>query len=796
VFIAKKNSINSFIKTIQNGNLAFLNAKKKEKIYVLETKRFLEFPVPDSLEGLRLSLRPVIKESLSFEQETLLYKIYYKLVDKDDQVLEERDYWVYHDIDANLVIEAQKRFFYEKKGLQPIHPKPIFLPLGKKAREGKVFVKLVEEDPNVEEVLITTKFREKFPDYRKRPGWERMPKHLKETISEENIYKLRHLSKKEQDALTLNKWRPIAPAGVPDQNFEENLFFEDTEWIDESGGMGGLKLKLPKDGILIGPNRHFLSTNPVKSKLTLSFIEAKEPIPQTVDIKWYGREVYEQKLERININAQESITVDVDPGIVEIISPTYTFLTVKRHNSIEEPISLTEPKVTTAYIIDSQKPVIYKNIQSPESQAVYRFDFRSRVEDQSLNLGKNVRILEVDKNGDLVQTHSSQIPNEVSNYEFDRRRLKRRFSRPHPVFIYPKPETRSFIIKGETLSMVKAFSRPLKHRKVNFVPHDFFKPHNVLADEPGWFSIFPVNKISLEQNGLVAFYRSQRFAPERKEYLINGDYDLQGFRPTGKWSGQSFLIEMKNPNYKAKANSIVFSSVALNEKKQIQFASTDEKESFKPLLILKGGPSTAQKVQIRLNGKEILNQTVTKGKAHLRLPTLKPGSYQVEVLAPLGFKAFINFTKPEGKVYLKKTAFLLRKNSPLNFEFKKRNEQETNLSIRVFQREDQKSHIRIQTDTKDLRNKIVDALDTSTLPLQEWNTGPDPNHKDFIFNNLEKINSGTPFSIFFGKDFSQKNTNIKFKLTEGEQVYIGVFELAPKGEIDYNESSISIEQAQ
>jgi len=344
--------------------------------------------------------------------------------------------------------------------------------------------------------------------------------------------------------------------------------------------------------------------------------------------------------------------------------------------------------------------------------------------------------------------------------------------------------------------MVKVYSRPHKHRKVNFVPNDFFRPNSLIGDEPGWFSTFPINKTSLSRAGKIAFYRTQRQAPERKEYLVQGEYDLVSFRPEGTWSAQNFLLEMKNPNYKAKANSIVFGEVPININQKIKFESQDLKDSFQPLVIVRNIPPGPEKVNVYLDGRLVISQDVKLGNVHIRLPIIKPGLHTLKISAHKDAKSYVNFQIPTGAIYLKKIAYLLEKDKSLKFNFEKRNSRETNLSIRVFQNENQLSHVRLSTDITDLRSKIADALSTSTIPHQEWNIGPYANHSDFIFNNLEEVNTGTPFSVFFGEDFSQKNTDINFKLTEGDRIYLGIFELAPRGEIEYNDSKISTEKAQ
>ena len=253
---------------------------------------------------------------------------------------------------------------------------------------------------------------------------------------------------------------------------------------------------------------------------------------------------------------------------------------------------------------------------------------------------------------------------------------------------------------------------------------------------------------------------------------------------------------MKNPNYSPEANSFTFGDFSTNQDVSVDFKSEDLKSNFKPLLILKDLPKNGGVIKVYINQQLTLTHRAKSDSAHITLPLMKPQTYQIKVNAPEKSTAFLNYHYPKNNIYLKKIAYLLEKNRSLKFQFNKRTPQETNLSFRVFQRNDHASHVRIKSDLDDQRVHIEDALDSATLPLQEWNVGPTPLAQDFIFNNVEEINTGAAFPLFFGEDFSQKTSQLKLNLTEGDKVYIGVFELASKGEIEYNDSTVSPEEAQ
>ncbi len=794
LFICLFLSILTFLVANKKTIIGKFAVKKREanlinpmyKIYKLENNRDLVFDLPAILKNARLVVRPIFTNEAREYPLNVNYSIKYEIIG-DEVVIDARDYYMNTFLAEDKFELAKKRFKYDNGELIPYGAKVLFFNYRLGLSKAQVRVRLNSGDPRIKEYVARLQYSEEVDEREIDMKWERMPIKRKRLAEFSNLYRHELFSEREKFNLTHEKWKTVAPVGRPGIDFIQKNFIVDPN-IDFFTYVEKFKPEyLLSSFVRIDPTHCMTITSltedhPVKFSFKIN--ENSEVKATTLRMSWFGRKSYENKIESIDITGMESLEKNIKPGVVELCSDSVVLAEARQvfNNRIEV---LSQASYKKLFRLDLNEPVRFKIFNTRKEPNPYKFSLYTATVKSEESIVASVKMKIFNRDKKLIKTVDLKTNSLRSKYNRVNNEEAQDISFAHDNVVYFPVESHFAEIYGDSNTFVKGYSRPYGLKTMDRIPEDYYKPLFDSERIPHWYPVAPHNYDSLFNFEREVSIRLQRKPPERKEYIVEHEYESQSFQPETGNLGKYVLAESENINKKLPASSYSFVRLPVNEALSWKFSNAKKEIKISPSVYIVTN-KLPNKIQFFIDNKLVYSKVALHNKTTIVLPKIFTGDKEILLKTNKKSKAWINYSKVKSNLSFKKKIFSL-KNRKAVFLVTKRNWDEMSLVGQLYLPPTTNGKIK-------LKGKIIRSSRGRSLAFTDWSLVErqwelSPTQKLYpLYNDLGVVQEGGSFSIPLHADLPPGEYFIELDLVDNYEAYITLAEIAKKGLIPVKKS--------
>lgn len=753
--------------------------------FVLTEKQWLEFDIPDQQSVIRiLSNASLIHEEWELEDQEYPYVIEYQLLDDDGQLLSEVLY--HHRSHVSQPKEDEllgkvPRQFYTEGELLPADGRLMMINMHGLQNPKRLRMRLHSGDPRLQDVVVRCYIRESVAEHKLAYQWARMSEKKREFLARGSIYEHALLSEVEKRNLLTNMWQPMGPIGVRGRDYHDRALYtlRDYEELPELRGddiqPAGLWIDRWVNGIVPVPY------GGGEVRLEFSPLDPEQVMDGRVEIYWSGPGVNNRKqFEQLITQSEGHFQQVLENGILDIRSDIPLLVRAFLLEG-DTPLEITpETSYLRGYFTSSEQWVEFPIDHYEQQIMPARFDFRRSVLDPLFPDSSEQDILYqiLDRSGKVIRSGKLDYSFQFSHYDRSLDKESGRYlSLPQRYYFNFDKRAHKVRFRSTSPLLVSGYSRPYELPLLIRVPKDYFG--QVEDEQPTWFVLLPANRAELELAKKNVLLRLQSAPPEDDPRLLQGEYQWQEYRPRGDWLARDLLLP-REPGLPLRSESLaaVYNAMPANQEHRITLQSEAWLKQIRPTLFYQRESATPIMLRVLLDGIEWYRAEIAQQRGELRLPTVVPGEYRLQIVAEEGAEFYLNYTR--GAAPLIKRLSNRFDASHLSFSYPKVSDGAEVLSARwhvpIEQVEPSRLEVSITLEQRLLNRPLLGW----TVHKRIYELSPNRQQDTALWGTQHQwLDGGERFFIPMDEDLPAGDYQITLRRSSGSAGYLSLSQLTP-----------------
>ena len=787
---------------------------------LLSNDAWVEFQLPTGATTIRLLTNGAVdtstnpKRSLSNPRSGLKYSVKYQLLSKSRRLIHESDYHFRSRTKQILDFESQKMInplLFGKSGLLATQTRMAqfsctrFTYGGRLAEPTILRVKILNQDPEVQEVVARVDSRCLRKDLDKRSVMQRISQRAKDRVSKCCVYDHALLSDSERKSLL--RWQSIsaAPIGKTEQRFL--YFIGDDEDIE-------IGQDIIPSGVLLLPER--VVAIPVPDGEGMLRIECERLMqgdsqPYRIAMNWNGNDSTSNWRDARTIDAKkESFELATDGGLLELQSDSQTVINAYWRKSVSDAerqseIDITpEPQFQRSSLCDSRDvtfSISHINNRSTPFRLTARVGIGSIFRTAGLETSETQETTDVnefdevlnpvpinwhymDDHGSVVQSGQLKLAVVPSRYDM--------FWYSNQAHMVSEVQRFHFEVPGHVAqikfempanqpncTLLTGAVRPAGMPAVTSVPGDYLAFEKSQSTNRKWFILHPDDHDELVQQNRSFIIRAQPRSVETDPAMAAGLFDWIKFTPKNESIARQLLVPQSDiQQIRQQAYHATF--YELDTARDYAFEPFDgQVDVARKLMFL--GEQAPGRVRLYVNDRLLLDEEVLSMRGEFDLENRsipQQGILRIETEFPT--KLFVGGCQVDApRKFLKRSANRLH-DGRISFEFDKKSNEEELVTLLVYCESDSNAEkqCRLKVDIESGREGVRGAgfsresasiSDSWTIRNRIFELQESSEEDSYIVGSSGKLNAAYRCFLKVGSDLPPGKYTVNAELLDDDR---------------------------
>ena len=784
---SQNNEFQAMLKGLRYQQLdqARISASRTSLGYLLREDSWIEFPLPQNIDRLKLITQASIPRTLAEEDTVFTYALEYQIIGENGESPMYRNRYhhttrVSRFIDENAE-EPYTASMYLDPELVPADGRILILNSRNWSgdQEAKsIRIRLVAAQQGLVDALLRIYQLNQYSQPEELANWQRLSIYKRERLARGNVYPHGYLSDQEKTNLLNHRWRPLGPIGVAGVDYQVRRLYtlkevSDTPWVWQ-------EQELAAD---IAPDRVMtFSTGLSGARLRLTFTRLPGIIYRKndqVEMMWYGSSIDERdrKLIPMSNNARTITTASFTAGLLEFRAASPYLVDFEQRDGDDWVHWQPERLYTNTHLCSNSERVEFKIAHHESISTPIRVTLRAPLDgSETGNFPISYELLGSDNVADrlLVTTIPSLFDRIVSRGE------ELPVSDPSVYYLQVPAgfETIRFSSPRPILVSVATRSPNLTHR--TRVPVDVGSYTRTDPDRiSAWFSVQPAHYQERYKNQKTRLVFTQQRPPVDDPDLLLGNYYYESLRPSQNWTGRHLLLppDPKTPLRAANPRSMYHLLHPGHSTQHLY--SSDLLQILSPSLVYINNDDAPVSLTISVDGEHYFSGKLFGETGRLQLPPLAVGKHHLEIDAATDITLLINHLKRAEPGHMLRFATSMS-NQDLTFEYRKTGTERDRLSFLFFSSSiTEPSTIRVVLEGTDVYDSPV-IHDQSTLTNRQFEISPTETASTSVLNaGNTRLGDGQRFLFPLGTDIPPGEYRIVVNLENGPGGYLVLSRVEP-----------------
>lgn len=770
-------------------NQARIAASRTSLGYVLREEQWIEFPLPQNIDRLKLVTQATIPAALAGEGATFTYGLEYQILGDNDAPLYSN---IYHHTTrvSRFIDEGSEEPYTASMYLDPelIPADGRVLVLNSRSWAGateakSIRIRLFEPQQGLSNALLRMYQLLHSTKPEDLTAWQRLSIYKRERLARGNVYPHGFLSDQEKSILLSNRWAPLGPVGIAGVDYDVRRLYtlkevSDTPWVWQEQEVVP---DIAADRIMT------FSTADAGGRLRLSFtrlpgFEYQEN--EAVEMNWYGSSIDERdhKLLAMSTEPKTVTTVGFTPGLLELRAQSPYLVDFEQQDGEEwihwRPLRL----YAATHLCTSEDPLEFKIAHHKTATTPLRVTLRVP--------------LDVSDIDDFTVSYELTGPTTITNTLtvsttpslFDRitsRGEETKVSEPSVFYLQVPDSFTAIRFTSPRPILVSIATRSPKLEHLTRVPVDVSSYSRADPERlSAWFSIRPVDYQQRYKTQKTRLVFIQQRPPVDDPNLLLGNYLYESLRPSSDWSGRHLLLppDPKTPLRAPNPQSVYHQ--LLPGKATVQLHSSDLLQILNPSLIYINKNKAPAALSMSVDGEHYFSAKLYGSTGKVPLPPLAIGSHRLKISVDADVRLLMNYLKREKPGHMLRFATHLPAHQ-VRFDYTKTVEDRDRLSFLYFSSSTTEPST-IQVTLEDAHGSEHFAVnDQYTLTNRHFEISPTETAPVNIINSDDtRLGEGQRFLFPIGADIPPGSYNIVVNLENGPGGYL-IFSRVEPGTFSY-----------
>lgn len=792
-----------------------IKGMRKSQTYVVPENKWLEFPLTQSSDLLRimsnaaLTELPLLEERPTGPKPGWRYALEYDLLDYHGNTTQSGRHHLRTKISEfrdQATGETFTNSVFSRNDLIPTNSRTIQIGMAKlNSRPTRLRLRLVGSDPIIGQVVARVYERRPRPNYTEPYLWQRVSRRRRERLSRASVYTPELLSSYERKNLLRWLWTPLAPIGVEGHDYMRRLLYMRIEIVGEQTGRN----PQPYGAVIEPRQRRTMPLPDIDGIVELEWESIKSSAPEhpqaEIDVNWYGslrqqRAAYHWR----SVDDINSQSIPIRGGMLQI--QTSQAIVVRAYFTPDDvitlPANLTElldeksgrldvtppPNWLRTYTCEPNRPVDYSIAHCRDYSTPVQVTIRRFVPPDEIAADRpsaTIRTLPViweflDKSGKAIDQGSVATANTISPYDcVEANYPDARVSDPTKIYFSIPPSAYKLRLRApDGQILVTAHNRPGHHTPTTSVPTDYDRFHRLHRAERIWHLLQPDQYLHLiQRDKTVSLMLSSRPAEDDPEIMADR-YEWDDFTPDGIWLARPVLIPRPNDQLiRDQAATATYFEVAPNETYRVCMVLRPNQTEFRPTLVYFAEAELDAKAEIFLDGEPIQQTELRAARGEIRLNSLSHlgGQHTLAVRTSANARFFVNHVVIDSDTrYLRRLG--LRVDQALEFTYTKNTAEREILSLLFLQKSTQHTarlHIEIARAADNTTEEKTPVARTGwTHSQRNYEITPDPSATSMILGTTDdQLDAGRFCFVTLDEDLPIGDYRIRIEARDSTQGY-------------------------
>ncbi len=756
---------------------------KKTTTYVANDEQWLTFPLNGPQDLVRVLTSANIKSNNPYRLDAVWrYAMRWQILDKEGEVID--DYVYHHRTSSQRFYDQESNrwlpgAFYLDSDLVPADGRVI--PVNVEALEniGAIRLKVVSRDKEISDVVVRVYERVKPAENKLGKLWARLGVDRQTELARGNVYPVELMREQEKRNLMLNSYRPIGPLGVSGSDYDVRTLYilkdEEEERVVRplglfvSGGIPGV-IPVPESG------------GTIRLEMVRYTSVTGEPSPVTV--RWYGQGLAKRSSQKFPWKkGKVQLVQKFAGGLLEINSSAS--LVVRAFLQFEGGWQEITPKPARlrAYLIKQNHSVEFAVEHVANKSTPLRLDFRTFYTAQEMkNASRHeIKTQWLDANGKVIRSEKIHFTPSLSRYDVVVGGVpSARVGNPYRLYAWLPSAVKRIRISSKKILTVVGYTRSAAIVYRRRVPEDYYPFRSDIQRLPAWHLVRPVKYKTLLRSRNTVRLSVQYRPPTDDLDFIKGHYEWEQYFPQGSWLAR-YLFTPRDTGVRIRdeAQVAMFREIVVNHDNQLTFTYLTGVSQIRPMLIVLRESSRSKPLQVTVDGKVLYRTSIHDRRTSIVLPTVTAGSHTINVSAPAGARAYINYVGTDGKVYLRRLANRFD-GKKISFLYHKKSWQREVVSAEFHAPNSTEKRTRMMVSILGIQRRRDRMLNGWTFSRRHFDVRHGRDTSVLVLGKArEEVREGSRMFIVFDADLEPGNYQVEFEREQGAGGYLNLFRLLP-----------------
>lgn len=719
-----------------------LNEARRSTAYLLDTQRGFTFQIPPAKKLLAVVSNANVTSSTDLPRDfSTSYTLRYRIYGNADELLCDRPYTLRAEVSGGedpVTGEFQSKHFYVGLPLLPLSSRIFLIDLsGLPGTTDRVLLELEAASTPVANVAVRLYHRDHPPAYKLEYLWQRLSEERRARLARGNIFTPDLLTAQEKRNLLTNRWMPLAPEGVKEDDYRSITLYTDTGPVEtrplEETRPSGLAVKPGVVGVVPFP----AATGEVH--LELEFLPPSvanaEPVAPRKDVllRWFAAGANLPIDEAVPLNkTKTTVPRECAPGELEIHSPKEVFVRAFLLTDNGDTEITPEPWYVRAYRMRPGRDVEFAVVTEGLSASTWRVDVRQLApegEESADNAGAEVRFQLLDENG--IPTVTGLLPHQEARSLYDTVlgasgsfRVTER-SR-HYLFLPPRCTVLRLSCDRDDVLLSVATRPPTLPRRVR-VPEDYAAFKRSERGTRNWFPVHPRNCAAWIREGHAVTVMVQSRPPATRRSTGTGDCHQLAYSPEGPARAYQALTPLRQPAHDREGSTSYYTRLPPVEPVPVWVIGVPGARLVTPEIIIHKPEVAPETIKIFVDGDLSFERILAGRTCEIAGPSLAPGHHEIRAVVAGAASVYIApVIEPEAGLYLRRTVYALNKLPGKTFtcSVMKETSDEQVLSARLYMPVGSESRARVRVWLGEIRRRNAVTFDSWTFPEAIYDVQP------------------------------------------------------------------------
>jgi len=723
----------------------------------------LEFDLPTNVEKLRVFAHGELRDEVTGPDVEASRDLALRLRFegwKGDSL--ERTYHFRSRISPSVGIDGRVRpnSRYLRSKARPLDVRGAVLSLrGIDFRPARMLISVADLDPGLAGASVRVYFEETIAKSNALALWSRLSISDRVRRAAGNIYPHYLLTSSEREALISARWLPVAPSGVPGEDYERRIVLLARQGLPALDRSDARTLALPEG--VFGIVR--LAPGP-SVEIEAAVLEGEAGSIRATLFSEDGA-------------TAEPIGVETDDGTDRAV------LQIKTGGeagwlSIEAPGAMTVRTIGSGGQISplqiesiqmfdcSVRPIEYRVVHLPGQTTPMRIDLRSAGE--GVEAVSRFRLLSA--SGEVVGEGPLAARPELSRYDWvERDGVRARVSEVSRTYVSVPIEAERLEVTCEEGTYVALYNQ-----EPDLVLRSVLPATEESATRRRWAPLLPLGGPVLTAEGLTARLLLQRRPPVglEKEGTTPGDSSLKSYE-LGSGQGRHLLVPMAAPSgtgtswrYRGVSDSVA-TTLTLSE---------SNRNSVEPTVLFRRESEAPFRIVGEIDGEIVFEEETAGFQGEFRLPKLRSGSRRVELRGDGETRFFINRVSADGGEHFVRRFVEALPRKPFEITVDKRGS--AVVTGRLYFASDAAGSCRIETSVASVARPVGEPLDDWTYPRRVYEIDRTQQGRIAQLGSDERwVGASEPFFVRIGNDLPDGPIRVRITPLCSESIYLTLSKL-------------------